>query len=130
MRIRTLCIVAVLTLCAAMTAGASGFHASRSISLAMIAILALIVLALIVLATGVVSAAPHRQTAPPSLETVTVEGTSPGLTCGADLDRATAASVHSATVGRATGAAASTVGISGTTLAYIHPEYHNTWRPS
>ena len=125
MRIRTLCIVAVLTLCAAMTAGASGFHASRSISLAMIAILALIVLA-----TGVVSAAPHRQTAPPSLETVTVEGTSPGLTCGADLDRATAASVHSATVGRATGAAASTVGISGTTLAYIHPQYHNTWRPS
>ena len=118
-----------------MTAGASAFHATRSISLAMIAILALIVLALIVLAlivlaTGVVSAAPHRQTAPPSLETVTVEGTSPGLTCGADLDRATAASVHSATVGRATGAAASTVGISGTTLAYIHPEYHNTWRPS
>ena len=123
MRIRTL--FAVLTLCAAMTAGASAFHATRSISLAMIAILALIVLA-----TGAVSAAPRQQTAPPSLETVTVEGTSLVLTCGADLDRAPAASVHSATVGRATGAAASTVGISGTTLAYIHPEYHNTWRPN
>ena len=125
MRIRTLC--AVLTLCAAMTAGASAFRATRSISSAMIAILALIVPA-----TGAVSAAPHRQTTPPSLETVTVKGTSPGLTCGADLDTATAsaASVHSATVGRASAAAASTLGISGTTLAYIHPQYHNTWRPN
>ena len=75
------------------------------------------ILALIVPATGAVSAAPHRQTTPPSLETVTVKGTSPGLTCGADLDTATAA-------------AASTVGISGTTLAHIHLEYHNTWRLS
>ena len=124
MRIRTLC--AVRTLCAAMTAGAGAFHATRSISLAMMAVPAVIVLALIVLATGVVSAAPRQQTAPPSLETVTVEGTSPGLTCGADLDMATAASVHSATVGRATAAAASTLGISGTALAHIHLEYHNT----
>ena len=119
MRIRTLC--AVLTLCVAMTAGASAFRATRSISSAMIAILALIVPA-----TGAVSAAPHRQTTPPSLETVTVKGTSPGLTCGADLDTASAASVLSATVGRATAAAASTLGISGTTLAHIHLEYHNT----
>ena len=74
--------------------------------------------ALIVPATRVVSAAPRQQTAPPSLETVTVEGTSPGLTCGADLDMAT--------VGRATAAAASTLGISGTALAHIHLEYHNT----
>ena len=122
MRIRTLC--AVLTLCAAMTAGASAFHATRSISLAVMAILALIVPALIVLATGAVSAAPRQQTGPSSLETVTVEGTSPVLTCGADT--ASAASVHSATVGRASAAAPSTLGISGTTLAYIHLEYHNT----
>ena len=126
MRIRTLC--AVWTLCAGMTAGASAFRATRSISLAMMAVPAVIVLAVIVLATGVVSAAPRQQTASPSLETVTVEGTSPGLTCGADLGTAsaTAAGVHSATVGRATAAVATAVGISGTTLAHIHLEYHNT----
>ena len=106
-----------------MTAGTSAFHATRSISLAMI-----VILALIVLATGVVSAAAHQQTTPPSLETVTVEGTSAVLTCGADLGTASAASVHSATVGSASAAATSTVRISGTTLAYIHLEYHNTWR--
>ena len=119
MRIRTL--FAVLTLCAAMTAGTSAFHTTRSISLAMIAILAVIVLA-----TGAVSVAPRQQATPSSLETVTVEGTSVVLTCGADLASAPAASVHSATVGRASAAAASTLGISGTKLAYVYPQYHNT----